>query len=216
MEILTIAPSAGISYYLVIFVIFAVGQIRVLLYKSKRPWTNKIGGKWVWISAAAVISILLCVVFKINLIQDLTNLSAIGSIKLDGYLGYVASGLAISFSSNISAWAAERPNKVAIKDLEEGNSIPGTVNTTEVVESHWSTPVEPVIPVEPMIPIEPIDITPQPVYYKTILLTPWISENPPEYLMIERDDGVKRVLNLSNDELKSVEEAWSKISNLEV
>jgi hypothetical protein len=201
-EIFTLAPSNGVPYYLVIAVIGGVNLVRWLLYRSNKPWTTKIGGKWVWMTLAAAISIAICVGFKINIIRDIPSApQSIGSLQFVGYVGYIASGIALSLSSNLATFIASIPQKMQIKDLKAGTLEPGTILTSE---EHWSTPP---IPVEEVAPI--------PVSYKTILLTPWIKESP-DYLMLERSDGVKRILKLSNDELKSVEEAWSKISNLEV
>lgn len=180
-----------------------VGQVRILLYKSNKPWTNKISSKWVWIGIAAVISIAICVVLKINVIQDLLpDLTKIGSLKLEGLVGYMTSGLAISLSSNLGAWAAERPMKVVNKDLKEGNPAPGSEEALQTIpEEHWSTP-------EPII---------TPTTYKTKFLKLWKSNDPPEFVLIERNDGVKSMLVVSDEDYEiALKEAWSKISNLEV
>lgn len=195
MDILTLAPSNGLAFYLVIFVLFLVGQIRVLLYKSKRPWTNKIGGKWLWISVAAIISTAICVGFKINIAQDVFNIQSIGSLQLDGYVGYVVSGLAVSFSSNISAWAAERPHKIMIKDLEEGKPVPGSEESlqTSSAEEHWSTPPvgeEKIVEESKAVEIPMVIPTPE-VHVK--FLTPWMSDNKPEFLLLE-ENGTQRII----------------------
>jgi len=205
--VLTLSPSNGLSYYLAIVVIFLVGQIRVLLYRSNRPWTNKIGGKWVWISVAAVISIIMCVVLKINIVQDAFGLTAIGSLKLEGFMGYVASGIAISVSSNISAWAAERPYKLVNKDLKEGNPVPGSEEALQTALPTITAPSKPIsfteLPTEPIkteeaTPIEELPQEPPQAKYRTKLLTDYDSgETKPGYLLIEKDTGEKKVIKLS-------------------
>lgn len=209
MDIITLAPGNGAPYYLVLVVIGAVNLIRWLLYKSKKPWTNKIGGKWIWISIAAAISVAICVGFKINIIKDVIDIDAIGNLQLTGYTGYVVSGLSLSLSSNLATFIASIPSKMYIKDLESGNPIPGTVSTVDIVE----TPVEPSTPTD--AEFAPVDIPPEKVYYKTRFLVPWVSNNKPKFLLLERDDGAKRIITLSDEE-KDLQEAWSKISNLEV
>lgn len=192
-----------------------VGQVRILLYKSNKPWTNKISGKWFWIGIAAVISIAICVVLKINIIQDLLpDLTKIGALKMEGIVGYVASGLAISLSSNLGAWAAERPLKKINTDLKEGTPVPGSEEALQVSvpDEHWSTPVKGYEPV-----IEPVVEEPIVTTYKTEFLTLWKSKDRPQFIMIERSDGVKTMLKVSDDEYEmELKEAWSKISNLDV
>lgn len=201
-NVLTLSPTNGLSYYLAIVIIFLVGQIRLLLYRSNKPWTNKIGGKWIWISVAAIISVAMCVILKINIIQDVTGLTSVGSVQLEGYIGYIASGIAISISSNISAWAAQRPYKVANTDLKEGNPVPGSPEALQTVVS--DTPIKSKAISFTDLPAEPIkeeDFTDGLLSltgYRTRLLTDFESgEVKPGYLLIEKESGVKKIIQLS-------------------
>ena len=149
----------------------------------------------------------MCVILKINIVQDAFGLTAIGSLKLEGFMGYVASGIAISISSNISAWAAERPYKLANKDLKEGNPVPGSEVALQTTLPTITSPVAPVsfteLPTEPIKTeeatlIEELPQEPPQAKYRTKLLTDYDSgETKPEYLLIEKDTGEKKVIKLS-------------------
>src|SRR5674476_243922 len=203
-NIITLNPGNGVPYYLVLVVIGAVNLVRWLLYRSKKPWTNKIGGKYVWISLAAVISVVICVVFKINIIRDLANIESIGNLKLTGLLGYVASGVGLSLSSNLGTFIASIPSKMYINDLKAGNPIPGSAEALAptVIDNPIVSPVSYVDLATP-VPLPDTSLVIPPTEYhkfKTKFLTTWISVDKPEFVLLERDDGVNKMIRVTSED----------------
>ena len=136
---ISLSAEVGWSFFIAVGIVYAVQGVKAIL--GYRNWATRIPG-WVWVAIALVISIGVCWGFKAD---QVGRLFAEAQIDLAPPWSYIATGLAIGFSSNV-VFAVKKPIKKRLDGKKEENEE-ATEETHEEVSCEIPAPVVPMPPV---------------------------------------------------------------------
>ena len=191
----TLEPGLGFAFYLTSGIVIMVNMLKAGFYRWGRPKRLRTTvPPWSWIIVGAVISVGMCVILKVNFVE-----SVLGADQpFTGFMGYVASGIALAISSNVVY-------KVAVKNPTQVKTEKAVTAAVEEADRPGSVVAEPTTPnpgsvfagavvVEPLPELIPKS---EPRHYRARLLADWKKDlGEPGYILLIAPDGQQRVVSL--------------------